>query len=100
MRFQLGEEITLDEIEKPDIPFEGYPIYKRSPRIIYRVPDDQIEIKSPPSKKTMGARRFSGAYSASAFNSSIHSGYGSFSKERPLRIHVSWNDSHNNYFFR
>ena len=47
-------KITLDEIEKPDIPFEGYPIYKRSPRIIYRVPDDQIEIKSPPSKKTMG----------------------------------------------
>jgi S-DNA-T family DNA segregation ATPase FtsK/SpoIIIE len=35
-----------------DIPFEGFPHYKRSPRIIKRVPYDKIEIKSPPNEST------------------------------------------------
>ena len=50
----LQPKILLEEISQPDKKFEGYPIYKRSPRIIYRVPDEKIEIKQPQSKKTLG----------------------------------------------
>lgn len=32
-------------------PFEGFPHYKRSPRLIKRVPADKIEIAPPPAKK-------------------------------------------------
>lgn len=37
---------TLGEAER----FLGYPFYKRSPRIIYRVENKKIEIKAPPPK--------------------------------------------------
>ncbi len=47
-------KILLEQINQPDKKFDGYPIYKRSPRIIYRVPDEKIEIKQPQSKKTLG----------------------------------------------
>ena len=50
----LQPKIFLEEISQPDKKFEGYPIYKRSPRIIYRVPDEKIEIKQPQSKKKLG----------------------------------------------
>ena len=39
---------SLMPVEKAQVPFEGFPEYKRSPRIIKRVPKDTIEIKSPP----------------------------------------------------
>ena len=45
--------ITLDEVEPEQLPFEGYPYYKRSPRIIYRLPDKKIEVSQPPQKKEM-----------------------------------------------
>lgn len=34
--------------------FEGFPYYKRSPRIIYRIEGEKIEVKAPPEKKSMG----------------------------------------------
>ena len=34
--------------------FEGFPYYKRSPRIIYRMEGEKIEVKAPPEKKSMG----------------------------------------------
>lgn len=33
------------------VPFNGFPDYKRSPRIIKRVPKEKVEIKSPPERK-------------------------------------------------
>lgn len=33
--------------------FQGYPYYKRSPRVIYTVDREKIEIKAPPQKKVM-----------------------------------------------
>lgn len=33
--------------------FEGFPYYKRSPRVIYRIKSEDIEIKEPPAKKEM-----------------------------------------------
>ena len=33
--------------------FPGFPVYKRSPRVIYRVKEEKIEVKVPPAKKTM-----------------------------------------------
>jgi S-DNA-T family DNA segregation ATPase FtsK/SpoIIIE len=37
----------LLELEEKEIPFEGYPQYKRSPRIIKRIPDLEISLTSP-----------------------------------------------------
>ena len=37
----------LLELEEKEIPFEGYPKYKRSPRIIKRIPDLEISLTSP-----------------------------------------------------
>ena len=37
----------LGEIEKP---FEGFPVYKRSPRIIKRIPTDTVKLTDPPAK--------------------------------------------------
>lgn len=31
--------------------FEGFPFYKRSPRVIYKIQKEKIEIQSPPQKK-------------------------------------------------
>ena len=33
--------------------FEGFPYYKRSPRVIYTIEDEKIEIKAPPQKKSI-----------------------------------------------
>ena len=30
--------------------FEGFPLYKRSPRVIKRLPDDTVNLKNPPNK--------------------------------------------------
>ncbi len=38
-------------VMKQTVPFNGFPDYKRSPRIIKRVPKDKVEIKSPPEMK-------------------------------------------------
>lgn len=48
-----GVEHTVRLLEKkPDhLPFEGFPAYKRSPRLIKKVPTEKIEISRPPEKK-------------------------------------------------
>lgn len=46
-------EISLFEVQGEELPFEGYPFYKKSPRIIYRTPEEKIEIKQPPQKREM-----------------------------------------------
>ena len=38
----------LTPMNKSVLPFSDFPEYKRSPRIIKRIPNDSIEIKSPP----------------------------------------------------
>ena len=43
--------IRLPESAGEDKRFEGFPYYKRSPRIIYRIEDKKIEVKAPPEKK-------------------------------------------------
>lgn len=45
--------ITLDEIEPETLPFDNYPFYKKSPKIVYRLPNKKIEINQPPQKKEM-----------------------------------------------
>lgn len=49
-----GWKTSLPEVENKDIPFEGFPDYKRSPRIIKRVEDRKISIEKP---KTSSAHR-------------------------------------------
>lgn len=49
-------ETTLPEKAPDNIPFEGFPKYKRSPRLIKKVPTDKIEIVMPPDKKKMDKR--------------------------------------------
>ena len=41
----------LLDLEEKEIPFEGYPQYKRSPRIIKRIPDLEISLTSPKEQK-------------------------------------------------
>ncbi|MDD4508482.1 MAG: type VII secretion protein EssC, partial [Eubacteriaceae bacterium] len=43
----------LLEVENKDIPFEGFPDYKRSPRLIKKIPKDKLEIGRPPQKSGM-----------------------------------------------
>ncbi len=45
---------NLMEIQKESFEFEGFPNYKRSPRIIKRVPKERIEIQNPPERFSMG----------------------------------------------
>ena len=45
-------QIVLKASEGENVHFEGFPYYSRSPRIIYRIEKEKIEIKSPPEKKT------------------------------------------------
>lgn len=42
----------LEEAPKGEI-FEGFPRYKRSPRIIKRVPTEEIKVENPPEKEQM-----------------------------------------------
>ena len=44
---------SLLEVADRKTPFEGFPVYKRSPRIIKRIPTDRIEISKPPQKSNM-----------------------------------------------
>jgi S-DNA-T family DNA segregation ATPase FtsK/SpoIIIE len=43
-------ETSLPPMEKDELPYKGFPDYKRSPRIIKRVPSDPVEIKGPPEQ--------------------------------------------------
>lgn len=42
-----------DNKKDKTIYFEGFPLYRRSPRLIKRVPTDTIKIENPPEKKEM-----------------------------------------------
>lgn len=46
-------ETTLLECAPGNVPFEGFPRYRRSPRLIKKVPTDKIEINTPPEKRKM-----------------------------------------------
>jgi len=43
-------ETTLSKLDANKVEFEGFPEYKRSPRIIKSMPTEEIDIKKPPSK--------------------------------------------------
>ncbi len=49
-----GSAIRLVETQGESKRFEGFPYYKRSPRIIYRIEGEKIEVKAPPEKKSHG----------------------------------------------
>ena len=49
-------ETLLLEKAPDNLPFEGFPKYKRSPRLIKKVPTDKIEIAMPPDKKKIDKR--------------------------------------------
>lgn len=42
---------VLEPLHYREIPFDGFPYYKKSPRIIYQIPVEKIEIKSLPGKE-------------------------------------------------
>ncbi len=46
-------EILLVKTKGENDRFNGFPYYKRSPRIIYRIKSEKIEVKAPPKKKSM-----------------------------------------------
>lgn len=46
-------EIHLIKTAGESNKFSGFPYYKRSPRIIYRIKSETIEIKAPPQKKSL-----------------------------------------------
>lgn len=50
-----GESYTckLKPYNYKRIPFEGFPYYKKSPRILYRIQPEEIVIKRPPEKENM-----------------------------------------------
>lgn len=51
-----GEEeicINLIPCRKKEDYFEGFPFYKRSPRVIYRINKEKIEVQNPPQKREL-----------------------------------------------
>lgn len=53
---EINGDISQGEIKLLEVPgeqkrFADFPYYKRSPRVIYTVEEEDIQIKSPPSKK-------------------------------------------------
>lgn len=46
-------QVNLLEVQLEQAPFEGFPSYTRSPRLIKKVPVDEIEIKKPPESSKM-----------------------------------------------
>lgn len=48
-----GCECSLLKVAGEQDKFQGYPYYKRSPRVIYTIKDEKIDIKTPPQKKVM-----------------------------------------------
>lgn len=48
-----GWEIHLPQTSGEGRKFNGFPYYKRSPRIIYRIKEENIEVKAPPQKKNL-----------------------------------------------
>lgn len=56
IEIEMPEEFyqtTMLELEKEKLPFEGFPHYKRSPRMIRRAPEEEITIQLPPSAQKM-----------------------------------------------
>lgn len=49
----VREECSLLEVAGEQKRFQGYPYYKRSPRVIYTIHSEKIDIKIPPQKKVM-----------------------------------------------
>ena len=43
-------ETTLNKLDTNEVKFEGFPEYKRSPRIIKSMPTEEVDIKKPPSR--------------------------------------------------
>ncbi len=46
-------ETTLLPERQEEEYFEGFPFYKRSPRVVYQRKEEKVEIKAPPRKKEM-----------------------------------------------
>lgn len=46
-------EVNLAECSSKTIPFEGFPHYTRSPRLIMQTPTEKVEINKPPSEIKM-----------------------------------------------
>lgn len=46
-------QTTLLESTPKEVPFEGFPKYTKSPRLIMRVPDKEISIEKPPAETKM-----------------------------------------------
>lgn len=46
-------QCSLRELSHKEIPFEGFPYYKKSPRIIRRPMKETITVKKPPRKESM-----------------------------------------------
>ena len=49
-------ETSLFEQAYDELPFEDFPRYKRSPRLIRKIPTEAIEIELPPPEKKMGRK--------------------------------------------
>lgn len=45
--------VNLDRGIEKEVPFENFPEYTRSPRLIYQEPDDKVEIKKAPAVAAM-----------------------------------------------
>lgn len=44
-------ECLLPPYGHKEVPFDGFPYYKKSPRIIYQIQPEKIELKTPPAKE-------------------------------------------------
>ena len=49
-------ETSLSEQALDELPFEDFPRYKRSPRLVRKIPTEAIEIELPPAEKKMGRK--------------------------------------------
>ena len=87
-------ETTLLPERQEEEYFEGFPFYKRSPRVVYQRKEEKVEIKAPPRKKR-NVQRQSGTtdYSSPLYDGAYHC-HGCVYETRTLYVHDSRNDCH------
>ena len=94
-------ETTLLPERQEEEYFEGFPFYKRSPRVVYQRKEEKVEIKVPPRKKEMSRgslAQLNRSKPTTDYSSSLHDGtyhcHGCVYETRTLYVYDSRNDCH------
>lgn len=67
--------------------FEGFPFYKRSPRVVYQRKEEKVEIKAPPRKKEMSKGSLAQLIIPPPLHDGTYDCHGCIDETRTLYVH-------------